>query len=284
MTIVKKCAAVLFWLLILALLLAPLGLIFQISRSELAEYQTPERPVLQQAAVGGIAMATRTSVDEYVTVSGTFTSETYVYVEMEFENPSRIRWEVSTGSEVQEGQVLGYLDDEPIVSTVTGILTSIHLNAGDSYLKFRLFAPVVLSCRVDERTLSALEKRAESLITLKGEKVTLLFASQQKNPDGTINVRLSVDTDRYTYGEVLEGLKIQTGRSYQGVVVLPLDCVYQKVQGDAYPWYVRQVTEDGIFVQEVEVEIGYISGNQVCVNGIAEGTYYDTGYKAVAGG
>ena len=77
---------------------------------------------------------------------------------------------------------------------------------------------------------------------------------------------------------------IQTGRSYQGVVVLPLDCVYQKVQGNAYPWYVRQVTEDGIFVQEVEVEIGYISGNQVCVNGIAEGTYYDTGYKAVAGG
>lgn len=284
MTIVKKCAAVLFWLLILALLLAPLVLIFQISRSELAEYQTPERPVLQQAAVGGIAKATRTSVEEYVTVSGTFTSETYVYVEMEFENPGRIRWEVSTGSEIQEGQVLGYLDDEPIVSTVTGILTNIHLNAGDSYLKFRLFAPVVLSCRVDERTLSALEKRAESLITLKGEKVTLLFASQQKNPDGTINVRLSIDTDRYTYGEVLEGLMIQTGRSYQGVVVLPLDCVYQKVQGDEYPWYVRQVTEDGIFVQEVEVEIGYISGNQVCVNGISEGTYYDTGYKAVAGG
>lgn len=284
MTIVKKCAAVLFWLLILALLLAPLGLIFQISKSELAEYQTPERPVLQQGALGGIAKASRTSMDEYVTVSGSFTSVTYGYMEVEFEKPGQIRWEVNSGDEVKEGQILGYADGEAIISTMTGILSGMNLNGGNSYLKFRLFTPVVLSCRVDERTLSALEKRADSLTTLKGETVTLLFASQQKNPDGTINVRLSIDTDRYTYGEAIQDLQIQTGRSFQGVVVLPLDCVYQKIQGADYPWYVRQVTEDGIFIREVEVEIGYIFGNQVCVNGISEGSYFDTGYKAVTGG
>lgn len=284
MKYVKNVLVGVFWLLIIALLITPLGLIYRLSQAEMAEYQTPERPVLQQSAVGGIAQASRTSMEEYVTVSGTFTSETYVYVEMEFENPGRIRWEVSNGSEVQEGQVMGYLDGEPIISSVTGILTNIHLNSGDSYLKFRLFAPVVFSCRVDERTLSVLQKRAETLTTLEGESVKLLFASQQKNSDGTINVRLSIDTDRYTYGEVLPELMIKTGRTYQGVLVLPLDCVYQKVKGDGYPWYVRQVTAEGVFIQEVEVELGYMSESQVCVNGIPEGTYYDTGYKAIAGG
>lgn len=281
---IKQGLTVIFWLLIIALLATPIGLIYQISRAEMAEYQTPERPVLQQGAIGGIAQATRTSMEEYVTVSGSFTSENHVYVEMEFENPNRIRWEVSSGSEVQEGQVMGYLDGEAILAPVTGILTSIHLNSGDSYLKFRLFTPVVLSCRVDERTLSVLQKRAETLTTLEGESVKLLFASQQKNSDGTINVRLSIDTDRYTYGEVLPELMIKTGRTYQGVLVLPLECVYQKTQGDGYPWYVRQVSEEGVFLQEIEVELGYQSETMICVDGIPEGTYYDTGYKAIAGG
>ena len=46
----------------------------------------------------------------------------------------------------------------------------------------------------------------------------------------------------------------------------------------------RQVSAQGLYMTELEVEIGYSNGDTVCVSGIAEGTFYDSGYKAVVGG
>lgn len=283
MKILKSILTAIFWLLIIALLVAPLGLIWQISQDELAQYATPEVPVLRETAVGDLAQATRQDIPEYITISGAFTSTEYAYMELNSRQASSIRWVVSIGDEVREGQLLGTYKKTEILSTVTGVLVEMNTYSTSPYLRFQLFTPVVLETSVEDRVLSVL-KRSESLTTEKGETVTLAFASMRKNADGTTDVRLTIDSDKYTYGQVLDELNILTGLVYQRTLVLPVDCVYQKTAGDDEPWYVRQVTEEGIFIAEIEVQIGYTNGDMICVSGVSEGDWFDTGYKAIMGG
>lgn len=283
MKIVKILATTLVWLLILALMITPLVMVFKISRAEMEEYATPTVPILQQSAVGKGVRATRQDVKEYFLISGSFTSNTFAYQELEPGSFSDVRWIVSSGEEVQEGQVMGTCPGGEIVSEFTGILMSMNLSSSRPHFKFRLFTPVELNCNVDDRVLSLL-KYSTNLQTDQGEIVTLLYASKQKNPDGSTKVRLQIDSKSYFYGQMASNLKIYTGMVYRQTVVVPVECVYQKVAGANNPWYVRVITEEGLFVGEVEVSVGFSDGVVVCVSGIDEGTICDNGYKAVAGG
>ena len=282
MKILKSTFAGAFWLLIIALLVTPLGLIWQISQNEMAEYAAPEVPVLQETAVGDIIKATRQDVQEYVILSGTFTSTEYAYMDLNARQASSIRWIVDIGDEIQEGQILGTYKNTEIISTVSGILVEMNTYSASPYLRVQQFSPVVLEARVDDRTLSALTL-AEELATENGESVTLEFHSMQKNPDGTTDVLLSIDSEKYTYGQELWELRILTGRVYRKTLVLPAKCVYQKETGENAPWYARMVTEEGIFLMEMEVQIGYTNGDVVCISGVEEGAWFDSGYKAIIG-
>lgn len=283
MKLLKVLFNCLFWLLILALMLAPLGMIWMISQHEMTQYTAPEAPVLQEVSIGTPASATRQDVAECITVNGQFTSFSWAYQELDQRRPDQIRWLINVGDEIQEGQIIGTYNGEDVTAEYTGILLDRNSYSGDAYLRYQLFTPVVLSCRVDERTLAVL-KLSEGLTTDDGETVTLVFSSSQKNADGTTDVRLQIESDRYQFGQELDVLRILTGRVYQNVIVLPSSCVYQKEMGEDAPWYVRQVTETGLFLTELEVKTGYSDGDLICVSGISEGGWYDTGYKAVTEG
>ena len=272
-----------FWLLILALMAAPVYLITLVSQDEIASYEPPEPPELIETAVGGIHQCTRGDVSVYFTVSGSFTSSTYAYQELSYKNLDRTRWYVHSGQEIQEGQVLGVLKGEEILAEYSGILMEMNIYGTDPYLRIQLLEPVELECRVEDRVLSML-RRSQSLKTQDEETVTLAYASRQKNADGTTNVRITIDTNRYTYGQYLAELNIFTGQVYQQVLRLPESCVYQKKPGEDEPWYARQVTENGRFLRETEVEIGYSDGYWVTVTGVGEGDYFDSGYKSVVEG
>lgn len=283
MKILKSIFTGAFWLLIVSLLVAPLAIIWQISQREMEEYATPSVPVLRETAVGELVRARRQDVQEYVILSGSFTGVETAYQELSSRQAGSIRWLVSIDDEVQEGQVLGTYKGQEILSLVTGILEEVDTYSTAPYLRFRLFSPVVLECDVTDKVLSMLSRETE-LSTENGEPVRLVYASRQKNPDGTTRIQLSIDTERFTYGQAVRDMRVMTGMVYRKTLVLPADCVYQKTEGEEEPWYVRQVTEDGIFIGELEVQIAYSNGEQVCVSGVEEGTWYDSGYKAVAGG
>ena len=283
MKILKSILTGAFWLLIATLLVAPLGLIWQISQNEMAEYAAPTVPILQETAVGDVVQATRQDVQEYVILSGTFTSTEYAYMELNTRQAPSIRWVVDIGDEIQEGQVLGTYKNTEVISSVTGILVELDTYSASPYLRVQQFTPVVLETRVDDRTLSAL-KSAETLITESGNPVSMVFFSMQKNPDGTTDVQLSIDSEKYTYGQELRELRILTGRVYGKTLVLPAKCVYQKESGENEPWYARMVTADGIFLEEMEVQIGYTNGDVVCISGVEEGSWFDSGYQAIVGG
>lgn len=273
-----------FWLLIVALLLVPLYLIYRISNEEMRQYDIADAPVLLETAYGQISGAFRTDIHETVSVRGSFTSNSYAEMNLNYKRPELIHWFIEQGSEIEEGQVIGTYKGEEIYSTVTGIVMLINAyNADNSYLRVLEYEPLVLRCALTDKQLSAL-KSAEKLTLQDGRIVEINSCSHQRNPDNTTTVELAFDAEGYAYGQVVESLKLETGRGYPQALVVDERCVYQKSEGEDSPWFVRRVTEDGYFIDELEVKLGYRSGSLVCISGIEEGMLFDMGYKAVAAG
>ncbi len=285
MKFLKGLLKCLFWLLILALLVAPLGLIYQISSAEMLEYQTPTAPDLRESAYGTVVQARREDVLEYVTVSGNFVSQTFAYMDLTQRDPSLIRWLVEEGDEIQQGQVLGTYRGEDVISEQSGILEERNTyNPENAYLRVRLLEPLLLQCQVSDKTLKAIKQAEATLTTEDGRNVILEYAARTKNDDGTTTVRLTIDGADYAYGQVQKDLRLLTGRVYSQALVLEAKCLYQKEAGENSPWFVRKVTKEGYFVQELEVGTGYSNGELICVTGVSEGDYFDSGYKAIAEG
>ena len=282
MKTLKLLGKTLFWILILGILLCPGYLIFQLSEAEMAEYKTPPPPVILDSAYGEICQASRGDLEEFVTVSGSYVCKEYAYMELDYRDPSMIRWEVSDGDVIFQDQVLGYYKGDPVISTVTGVIAQIQTYGTEAHIQVKLLAPTVLECKVNDAVLHALH-RSEGLRTQEGAVITLSYESPVKNSDGTTTITLTTETPGI-YGSSVDELVIYTGRVYTGVLMLDADCVYQKEQGEDNPWFVRQVSADGIYQKEVEVELGYMSGDWVCVTGVNEGDWFDSGYKQVLAG
>ena len=282
MNIVKRIAKVFFWVLIIALLVSPLGILYEISQREMAEYQVHALPALTQTSIGRVLQVTRQDVQEYFTVSGVFQSSESAYQALTMENPGLIRWEVSTGDEIQAGQVMGTYNGENVVAEFSGIIEKINTGSADPYVKVKLLDKLVLEATVSKSTL-AIIKRSMNMTTEAGESVRLTYTSNLKSANGDRRIQLVIDSDAYSYGTNVN-LKIYTGLSYPQVLVVHQDCVYQRNPGEDNPWYVRTVTKNGDVIGETQVEIAFTMGNLVCISGVAEGTYCDAGYKDIVGG
>ena len=280
----RKILKALFWVLIFALLVLPLGLINQISTEEMEEYSPADSPVIRQSAIGTPVQAVRTDLKLYATVSGTFTSTDVAFMELLYEEPYSIRWIISHGDEIQIGQVLGYYNGEEVISTVDGIVRTISTSGTNAYIMVACFSPLVLECTVQEDVLDALNQFRDSLTLSDGNKVTLSYVAKAKNYDGSTNIRLVLEREGDSYGTVAENLRVYLGGGYPNVLVLPMGCVYQKQSGADEPWYVRQVTEDGLLIGERQVSVSYSNGDVAIVGGIEEGQWFDSGYKAATGG
>lgn len=277
----RKILKVIFWMLIIALLVLPLGLISQISSAEMEEYAPADSPVIRQSAIGTPVKATRQDVELHVNVTGSFTCTEVAFMELTQREPYNIRWIVSYGDEIQIGQVLGYYNGDPVISTVEGILRDISTSTGNAYLSVDCFSPLVLECMVDDKELGYLLQCRENLALSDGAEVELAYVARTKNADGTTMVRFSLSREGDTYGSAVTNLPIRLGIGYPQVVVLPVDCVYQKTEGENEPWFVRHVTEEGIMIEEVQVKVSYSDSNLAVVSGIQEGQWFDSGYKVV---
>ena len=280
----RKLLKVLFWVLIIALLVMPLGLIYQISLAEMEEYEVTDSPIIRQSSIGTPSQTVRMDLELYVTVSGSFTSTEVAFMDLDYKKPYDIRWVVSYDDEIQVGQVLGYYYGEEVLSTVEGKVANISTSSTDAYIMVNCFAPLVLECSVDDATLAAIEQFRDTLTLEDGTKVVVSYIAKAKNIDGTTTIRFSLDCEGDSYGTAVEDLIIYLGTSYPQVLLLPLDCVYQKTAGDDEPWYVREVSEDGFLICEKQVKISYSNNSVAVVSGIEEGQWFDSGYKVVVSG
>ena len=280
----RKIKKLLFWASIIVLLLMPLGLIYQISLSEMEEYKVSDSPVIRQSSIGSPVQARRADLDLYVTVSGTFTSTGVEFMELNYKKPYEIRWIVSYGDEIQVDQLLGYYNGKEVRSTVEGKIATIDTASSKPYIMVNTFVPLVLECSVDDATLKAVKQFRDSLFLEDGTTVAVAYIEKSRNSDGTTMVRFVLNREGDSYGTAVEDLVILLGTSYPQVLTLPLDCIYQKTEGEEEPWYVRQVTEDGFLISEQQVVVSYTDKATAVVSGIEEGQWFDSGYKVVVSG
>ena len=271
------------WILLtVCFFVMPLILIYQLSQKEMAQYQAPEDVEIVLGAYGKIVSPYRTDIQEYITVSGSMISDSIAYQELTVESPGKIRWTVSTGAVVVAGEILGYYGEETVCAEFTGRVSSISTSQGNAYIRYDTFEKLLLECRLGDTQLSYL-KGSDSLTIEGGNAVTIERISPLKNADGTTTVQLHIEDDGLYCGQSIQNLIIYTGRVYPNVLVIDVDCVYRKYS-DTDTWYVRQVDAHGVFIAEREVQIGYANEDVVCISGISEDVYIDSGYKAVVEG
>ena len=278
--ILTKVLKAVLWLVIIAILLAPLYFIMRISDQEASRFTVQEIPTLQETSYGPPLATYRTTIAESVALSGEFVSETYAEMPLSYDKPNLIHWYVANNAEIHEGDVLGTYQGEEIVSTLDGVIVSISASAKDnSYIRVRLPEPLLFKTNCTTTALDSLNLAVK--LTVSNEDVEIVRTSFQRNADGTITTLLRVPTAKRRLGEKAN-ITVYTGLSLKNVLVINKDCVYKKNNGK---YYMREVTKDGYYLREVEVQIGREGyNNAICVSGVEEGSYFDSGYGFVIGG
>lgn len=258
------------------LILMPILLMIKMSKKEMSKYHTNDTYQFKEVAYGTPCMVTRQDIQQYYMVSGVVTSNTYCYIDIENKLDKKIRMDVSVGDEISKGEIIGYVGDDEIISLYDGIVEDIVVYS-DAYIKVLSFDEKVLTCMIDiDKALKL--KEINNFYLEDGSKITINSISNISE-NNQVKVVFNIENIEYIYGQVIEELKIYTGKIFENVLVVDASCVYQKNQTG--PYYVRVLDDYGFFLEEKKVEIGFNNGNVVSVLNIDEGTLCDSGYKNV---
>lgn len=268
--LLKLCIGLFFTVM----LILPLVMMFKLSEQEMSKYNVNTTFDFKEAAYGDPKCVTREDVKLYYTVSGTVTSNTYKYIKFAEEENAEIMTAVSVGDEVFNGEVVAHIGNKEIKSDCNGIVEDIALGAG-GYIKIRSFDNLQLTCLSDIETVNKI-KNCKTLQLEDGRKVKVDSVSNIIE-NNQVKIVFSIDNIDYLYGQEIQDLKLYTGKVYTDVLIVDKDCVYQKQKNG--PYFVREVDENGYFLKETEVEIGFETEDVVSVLNIKEGTFCDSGYK-----
>lgn len=279
----KKVLKILVALLFCILLLLPLVGIFAITNLEMEQYHESQVPAVMQKSYGDPVPVHRMDMREFITVTGTFVSTEQSYMELPaLRNAYAARLMVAVGDYISEGDLLGYTEDgeTELYADAEGIIREIHLGES-SYIALESDTALALRCMVNEATLATLERESLALTDKDGNAVHILRIGKRVDRDGMTEVLLTGLSGRY--GQTVKGLRLNTGLVYTQALVAPVKCLFHQ-PGDSKTWYVRLVTENGNVLGTQKVQLGFADEDYVCITGLDEGVWLDSGYAAVFGG
>lgn len=279
MHVIKKIVTSIFCIALICLLLTPVGALYFISQNEQAQYQPEPVPVVEELAYGDIVSVVRRDIYETITISGTVVSVSDFFVELKTKDPYELRFMVSVGDVIHPGDLIAYDGSKEIVSEAYGLIREISLS-NDPYLRLCSLDDLALECYVNDTQRAILQRSSLELLDEDGTALTLLDMDEICTNGNTTRVLLQYDTENLRYGQTFSELILSTGKVYSQALVVDERCVYKKPNTDGY--YLRLVDQDGHFISETEVKVGYSDGTYVSVSGIEEGTLCDSGYKTLA--
>lgn len=260
----------LYGLAFLAIIL-PTLLIGLITYLEMQEYQPEIKYTASERAYGTPVEIVRDTLEENITLKGTFTSNSYVFIKTPNSNSKAIRIRTSVGDEVSKDDVLAYIKDKPVTSTCNGLVVEIDIYSTDGYIKLLDLDNLLFETHVDPKDNIQMGKkyRVDGMID-----ITMVTLSRIIGENGR-KAYFKVDGGDFLYGQAIY-FCLYTGAVYNDVLAIPQHCVYQKeVDG---PYYIRRVSPNGKVLEEVEVKVGIISKGKVSISGAEEGWYCDPGY------
>lgn len=278
---IRKSLKILVGLVLAVLFLLPVGALVIISQMEQAQYVTAEDEQLQDMAYGKVCQVLRIDVEEYVEVSGSVISTKVSFMELkQYKEPYNIRFIVNVGDVVGAGDVIGYYQGKEVCSEVTGQIQMIDLG-GEPYIMFEAFdnLAIEIAC-TDDYLLSVFQRSNAELTSPEGVIYRVLKVDKASSAMGATKVWIAPEGgSSLIYGALMEDLRLYTGRVFPQSLMIEKACVYSYPGSEVK--YVRTVDRNGVFLSEVEVEVGFENGDYVSVSGVEEGTFCDSGYKAI---
>lgn len=267
-----------FILFLIALFLLPVVALYAISQEEQAQYTVAAVNVGPERGYGESCAVCRLDMPESTTVQAKVVSSKQLYQELSaYRYPYQIRWTVSTGDAVKAGDCLGTYNGSAIAAQFTGVLREINLGE-KPYVCFDSLEDLVLECTVSAQQEAIFARKNLELTDETGTALRFVDMSLIRGDEGR-TVRLEYDKENLVYGTRYTDLLLYTGRVYSQTLAVDVDCVYQKAGSDSH--FVRVLDDEGYFVWECPVEVGYSNGEMICVTGVDEGVWCDSGYKSL---
>ncbi|MCR5677683.1 MAG: hypothetical protein K6G13_06580 [Agathobacter sp.] len=260
--------AILVFLAVLLYLIPMIGVIV-ISNIEKQSYAEDTEFSFEVSSYGETVTIERQEMYEYYVVDLKASSITYRDITVN----NRAKLLCKVGDEISKGQLIA---DDGTTAEFDGEITDIEY--GDK---------ITLTCLDIDQLVLELDLPADKYGLISGKKFqneqgdTFEIVKKSKMiTDGMFHMILSMPEDMHMiYGQELTNYTLYTGTVYHDALTVEKNCVYQR--GSSY--YVRIVDENGKFVSEEEVKLGYADEKYVCVSGdgIEEGMYCDSGYADV---
>ena len=261
---------------LILLFVNPIIMMIQLSKKEMEQCKQYDIYQFNEVSYGVPCEVKRQDIEQYYSFSGAVTSDTYQFIEFNNDYNSTIKIVVCVGDEVQTGEVVAYAGSQKIISKYNGIVEEI-LAHYDGYIKLRTFDNLKLECMADQKIINKI-KDCNSL-SIDGEnKVTIDYISKV-SVENKVKIVFQIVNSKFIYGQKVQEIRIYTDQVFKDVLVVDKDCVYQ-LEKDG-PYFVRTLTKEGYFDNEVEVEVGFETDEVVSIVNVSEGTLCDSGYKAL---
>lgn len=267
----KGIKKVIFVVSMIVLYCIPIVFICLLSAFEVDKYSQDIDFEFKEMAYGEVSPVIRIDMKEYYSYDGTFINDKEKTVEV----PYNATIHVTEDEEVFADTVIATVNGNEVTAEINGIVSLI--NYGESItIKIKDISSLLLECQVPKDQIN--QFKTDVLYDESDNKIQVVKKSNIMD-NGYIKVYLKLQGTEYYYGETVQRFPIYSGNIFHNTLVVPSNCVYKKLDDSKY--YVRQVSEAGEYLNEVEVTVGYSDGQYVCVTGVEEGTYCDSGYKAV---
>lgn len=278
---IRKITSVFLMLFFAALLAAPVGALYLISKQEIMLLEEKDILEIQELSYGEPKKLFYGSIGESITVNGTVISREQIFMDIPGYNLDKMRLIVNSGDYIASGWVIGYLNKEEVIADKSGVIREINL----SYPAYFLLDSVeccALECYIPAETVRRLSV-GDQLSDCGGTVYEVLQIDPVGNANG-VRALLEAKNGSLTYGVSMNELSLQPDRRIDGVLLAPKECVYSYPNSDQK--YIRVVDADGVFQRELEVKTLYSDDSFVSVSGddIVEGLYCDSGYKAIVEG
>ncbi|WP_302625251.1 hypothetical protein [uncultured Eubacterium sp.] len=262
----------LIFLICILIYCIPLGAVIVISNREIKKYDEDTDFYMSITAYGGIEKVIKMDMKESYLVDMKVTSiEEYTIV---CSNEAVIECEV--GDEIHKNQILGNDKGNIIKSNFNGSISNINYSEDNTIIKYNDFSNLVYEAYVDEDKFEDFDTK--KFYNNKGKKIKILEKSNIIE-EGKFKVWMTIPDKKAIYGKTVEKYELYTDTVYSNALVVTRDCVYSV--DDKH--YIRTVDENGLFLEDVEVNVGFANDKFICItgDGIKEGVYCDSGYSKV---
>lgn len=247
----------------------PLGAVIVISNSEIKKYDEDVDFDMAITAYGGIQQVMKMDIKEYYSVDVKVTSIEEFTITCS--NEANIACEV--GEEIHKNQTLANDKGNIVKADFNGYISNIDYDENQTIIKYNDFSKLVYEAYVDEDKFA--DFNANKFFNAEGKKITILEKSNMIE-EGKFKVWMTIPDKGAVYGKAIENYELYTGTVYKNALVVAKDCVYSV--DDKH--YIRTVDENGLFLRDVEVNVGFENDEFICINGdeIEEGVCCDSGY------